>query len=94
MRITKHTLRRIIKEEKSRLLKEEYGMGKNAEEDMLLLVSYLQGAIERAAYMRTAARVGGPGYGETARGNEALDLAQALEDIWIEAGFDPSEIFK
>ena len=93
MRITKRQLRRIIKEEKSRLLKEEYGMGRNAEEDMMSLVSYLQGGIERAAYMRTAISAD-PAYAETARGNEALDLAEVLEEIWIEAGFDPGEIFK
>jgi hypothetical protein len=94
MKITKRQLRRIIKEEKSRLLKEEYGMGKSAEEDMMSLVNYLEGAIDRAAYMRTALSASGPAYAETARGNEALDLAGALEEIWIEAGFDPSEIFK
>jgi len=93
MKITKRQLRRIIKEEKSRLLKEEYGMGRNAEEDMMSLVNYLQGAIERAAYIRTAMSADVT-YAETARGNEALDLAEALEDIWVEAGFDPSEIFK
>ena len=93
MKITKRQLRRIIKEEKSRLLKEEYGMGRNAEEDMMSLVNYLQCAIERAAYIRTAMS-SDVTYAETARGNEALDLAEALEDIWVEAGFDPSEIFK
>jgi hypothetical protein len=93
MKITKRQLRRIIKEEKARLLKEEYGMGRNAEEDMMSLVSYLQGGIERASYMRTAMSAD-VAYAETARGNEALDLAEVLEEIWIEAGFDPGEIFK
>jgi hypothetical protein len=94
MKITKQQLRRIIKEEKARLLKEEYGMGQNAEEDMMSLVNYLQGGIDRAAYMRTAMSANVAGYAETARGNEALDLAEVLEEIWIEAGFDPGEIFK
>jgi len=94
MKITKRQLRRIIKEERSRLLKEEYGMGQSAEEDMMSLVNYLQGGIDRAAYMRTALESGGPAYGETAQGTEANDLAEVLEEIWIEAGFDPGEIFK
>ena len=94
MRISKRQLRRIIKEEKAVLLKEEYGMGRSAEEDMMSLVSYLQGAIERAAYMRTAMSARGHEYSQDASGREANDLAQALEDIWIEAGFDPDEIFK
>ena len=94
MRITKRQLRRIIKEEKSRLLKEEYGMGKNAEEDMLTLVSYLEGAIDRAAYMRVALESGGTAYAETATGQESNELSMILQEIWVEAGFDPTEIFK
>jgi len=69
-------------------------MGTSAEEDMMSLVNYLQGAIERAAYMRTAMSAQGPEYSQNAGGREANDLAEALEDIWVEAGFDPTEIFK
>lgn len=90
MKISKRQLRRIIKEE---LVKEEYGMGKDIEEDMLSLLSYLQGAVDRAEYIRTASNAD-VAYAERAGGREADDLAMMLEEIWVGMGFDPGQIFK
>ncbi len=85
MRITRKQLRQIIKE--------EYGMGRGANEDMMSLLSYLQGAVDRAEYMSVAKRADAA-YSQGAQGTEANDLAAMLEEIWVAAGFDPSEIFK
>jgi hypothetical protein len=93
MRITKRQLRRIIKEEKTRLIAEEYGMGQDITADMQSLMDYLRGAEERAAYISTASRAD-VAYGENAGGREAEDLAMALERIYEAFGFEPSDIFK
>ena len=68
-------------------------MGKDIEEDMLSLLSYLQGAIDRAEYIRTASNAD-VAYAERAGGREADDLAMMLEEIWVGMGFDPGQIFK
>ncbi len=93
MKVTKRQLKRIIKEEKRKLLKEEYGMGKDSTTDMEILLGYLRGAADRAGYMHTAQRAD-PAYGGTFGGNESLDLAQALEDIYVAFGGVPTEVFK
>jgi len=93
MKITKRQLRRIIKEEKARLISEEYGMGKNIEADMQSLMDYLRGAEERAAYIRTAVDAD-VAYAERAGGREGDDLAMALERVYEAFGLDPTEIFK
>ena len=85
MRITKRQLRRIIKEEKRKFLKENslYEGRTGPWPDLVMKL----GDAEGIASMIDPAD-------PQAIGTEANDLADMLQSIWEAAGFDPSEIFK
>mgnify|MGYP003110459812 CR=1 FL=1 len=80
MRITKRQLRRIIKEEKALLL----------EQDQIQVWGLLLTHLSNAAAM---ARKVDPNW-EGASGQEGMELASALEDVWTAFGGERDEIFK
>ena len=84
MKITKRQLRKIIKEEKQKLFKEQYG-GDNfgVLDDLLSLLRQAEGV---AAMIDQN--------DENATGQEGMELAAALQDIWVAFGGQPDEIFK
>ena len=90
MRVTRGQLRRIIKEEKAKIISEEYGMGGSIEADMQNLLDYLRSAAERAAYIRTASDAD-VSYAEQAGGREADDLLRALQNVWTAFGMDQGD---
>jgi hypothetical protein len=81
MKITKRQLRRIIKEEKTRLLREQPAA--DVMNDLLSLLAQAEGVASMIDQDDPYAT-----------GQEGQELSAALQDIWVAFGGDPREIFK
>jgi hypothetical protein len=83
MKITKRQLRRIIKEEKQKLLEQYGGDNFGALDDLLSLLGQAEGVASMIDQND-----------ENATGQEGMEIASALQDIWVAFGGQPDEIFK
>jgi hypothetical protein len=81
MRVTKRQLRRIIKEEKRKLLREQPTA--DAMGDLLSLLGQAEGVASMLDQDDPYAT-----------GQEGQELSAALQDIWVAFGGEPGEIFK
>jgi hypothetical protein len=81
MKITKRQLRRIIKEEKARLLAEQEG---HIDADMQQLLQILDQAASKATEIDK--KMQNVEYGQWAGGREADDLQLALIKVWHRFG--------
>ncbi len=95
MKITKRQLRRIIKEEKTKLLREQSerwppsGSAEQIDNDMQKLMELVARAEEKATEI--AVKVRDVEYGQHAGGREADDLHMALENVWAAFGMDQGD---
>jgi hypothetical protein len=81
MKISKRQLRRIIKEEKRKLLREQSGV--DVMNDLLSLLGQAEGVASMIDQNDP-----------NATGQEGMELSAALQDIWVAFGGEPGEIFK
>jgi len=92
MKITKRQLRRIIKEEKARLLREEYparypaGSNHTLSRDMGELIELVARAEDKATEIES--KMQDVEYSQHAGGREAEDLQAALAAVWDAFGVD------
>jgi hypothetical protein len=82
MKITKRQLRRIIKEEKARLLREQgpLGVAGQIDNDMQELMELVAIAEDKATEIES--KMQDVEYGQHAGGREADDLELALANVW------------
>ena len=85
MKISKRQLRRIIKEEKRKLLREGYPT--DVMNDLLAL-------LRQAADVAAMIDEGPVSRYDDLTGQEGHELAAALQDVWVAFGGEPGEIFK
>jgi len=88
MKITKRQLRRIIKEEKTQLLKEQgpLGVAGQLDNDMTDLIELIGRAEHMAAEIEL--KMQDVEYGQHAGGREAEDLQAALAGVWDAFGVE------
>ena len=97
MKITKRQLRRIIKEEKAKILSEnpyddkiDAEMKKDIELDMGELLQILDTAADKANEIRM--QMDNTNYSEWAGGREADDLQLKLIKVWRAMGFEGEDL--
>ena len=96
MKITKRQLKRIIKEEKARLLREQTYPSPDGnltappiEGDMQELMELVARAEDKATEIES--KMQDVEYGQHAGGREADDLHMALENVWAAFGMDQGD---
>ena len=87
MKITKRQLRRLIKEEKARLLREQFTIT----DDMHELLKILEKASNKASEIEK--KMQDVKYAQLAGGREADDLGGALQRVWTAFGMEPEDMF-
>jgi hypothetical protein len=94
MKITKRQLKRIIRKEKAKLLREQreqgpLGVSGQIDNDMQELMELVARAEDKATEIES--KMQDVEYGQHAGGREADDLHMALENVWAAFGMDQGD---